>query len=311
MHEFCNAEYFESDILRAEDEKISKYSEMLNNERYFLNGLIRYLKPKKMLEVGVAGGGSSAIMLNATRDIDDSILFSVDYLDKYWIDSNKKTGFVITDYFPEFADRYKLYTGGDVSKHIEKVGNGVELTLLDTTHMHPTETLNFLCILPFLNTNSWVVLHDISLHFFNEKSLACKYLYGHVVSENKISPTSDFSHSFSNIGTFQVTDLTHQCIENVSMSLTIPWIGWDDNWILSDDFHDIDIIIKKYYDSSLYKIFKDSVCFQSKMQEQWKKVPNSEKIERALYVINPKLCLKIKKSIQRNERIKNMILRYL
>ena len=36
---------------------VEPYSEMSLNERYFLNGMIRSLKPQKVLEVGVSSGG--------------------------------------------------------------------------------------------------------------------------------------------------------------------------------------------------------------------------------------------------------------
>ena len=39
-------------------------------ELFFINGLIRKYKPKKILEIGVCTGGISAIKLNAIKDID-------------------------------------------------------------------------------------------------------------------------------------------------------------------------------------------------------------------------------------------------
>ena len=38
-------------------------------EAYFINGLIRKLKPKNCLEIGVANGGSSIVILNALKDL--------------------------------------------------------------------------------------------------------------------------------------------------------------------------------------------------------------------------------------------------
>ena len=61
-------------------EKKIKYSGWLlkKNEPYFINGIIRKFKPKKCLEIGVARGGSSIIILNALKDINDSFLVSLD-----------------------------------------------------------------------------------------------------------------------------------------------------------------------------------------------------------------------------------------
>ena len=59
----------------------STINEMSYLERCFLNGIIRQTKPKKILELGVSAGGSSAIILNAIKDFDkfgvtNGILFS-------------------------------------------------------------------------------------------------------------------------------------------------------------------------------------------------------------------------------------------
>lgn len=61
-------------------EKMIKYAGWVlkKNEPYFINGIIRKLKPKKCLEIGVARGGSSIIILNALQDISDSFLVSLD-----------------------------------------------------------------------------------------------------------------------------------------------------------------------------------------------------------------------------------------
>lgn len=53
-------------------------SEMSEHERRFLNGIIRELKPEKILEVGVSAGRSSVIILNAIKDIEDAKLYSID-----------------------------------------------------------------------------------------------------------------------------------------------------------------------------------------------------------------------------------------
>ena len=48
------------------------------DELYFINGLIRKYKPKKIIEIGVCTGATSATILNAIKDIEESKLYSVD-----------------------------------------------------------------------------------------------------------------------------------------------------------------------------------------------------------------------------------------
>ena len=48
------------------------------NTVFFINRLIRKHKPKNCLEIGVARGGSSILILNAIKDLPDSRLVSID-----------------------------------------------------------------------------------------------------------------------------------------------------------------------------------------------------------------------------------------
>ena len=84
-------------------EKMRKYSswQMIYDEPYFINGIIRKYKPKKCLEIGVAAGGSSIIILNAIKDINNSFLISLDLNTELYCDKNFKTGYTVYKYFPE------------------------------------------------------------------------------------------------------------------------------------------------------------------------------------------------------------------
>ena len=87
---------------------------MAKNERYFLNGIIRALKPKKILEVGVSSGGGSVLILNAISDIDGAQLYSVDYMKKSYRYPDKPSGFLVDEKFPELMDKWHIFRGGDV-----------------------------------------------------------------------------------------------------------------------------------------------------------------------------------------------------
>ena len=54
-------ERFDREALDEILEDVLPYSEMSFNEKYFLNGIVRFLKPRKVLEVGVSSGGETAI----------------------------------------------------------------------------------------------------------------------------------------------------------------------------------------------------------------------------------------------------------
>ena len=117
-------ENFERERLDEILNEVTPYSQMQKNEKYFLNGAIRYFKPKNILEVGIAHGGGSAIILNAIKDIDGAKLTSVDYCEKFYGGGiDKPSGYIVDEKFSYLKkDNWQLFCGGDVSKFIENVG---------------------------------------------------------------------------------------------------------------------------------------------------------------------------------------------
>ena len=77
---------------------------MTSSEQSFLCELIQQKQPKKLLELGVAAGSSSVIILNSIKDIQGSHLTSVDYLTLWYRDESKSTGFVVDNY-PELKKK--------------------------------------------------------------------------------------------------------------------------------------------------------------------------------------------------------------
>ncbi len=262
-------EDFERERLDPIYDTIAPYSEMSKNERYFLNGIIRSVKPKKILEVGVANGGGSAIILNAIKDIDGAELYSVDYLEESYRHPDKPSGFLVEEKFPELMGKWHVFRGGDVSCFIEEIGGDIDLLMLDTVHTHPWETLNFLCILPFMRQDSsWTVLHDISLFAKHLDTLACRYLFGHVVSEEKISPASDHENMPANIGAFRISDITMKFADDLFGSLLLPWGAK----VLEQDFESMKKIIGKYYSPEQYELFCYVPSFQKYLEKRREKI---------------------------------------
>jgi len=83
------------------ENKIKKYIELTKEEQEFFHGLIRVIKPKKIVEIGAFRGGSTAIILNAIKDMNGSKLYSIDKMVYCYKDSSKKTGYLIPKKFPE------------------------------------------------------------------------------------------------------------------------------------------------------------------------------------------------------------------
>ena len=130
-------------------------SSMWVNEREFLNGIIRKIRPKKILEIGVNNGGSSVVILNVIRDY-NAKLYSID------LNSEQKVGRCVRDFFPHFLNKWKLFKGNIAIEYLENIGNNIDLAFIDSAHFEPGEIMDFLMILPFLKENAIVIFHDIA-----------------------------------------------------------------------------------------------------------------------------------------------------
>ena len=130
-------------------------SRMWENQKEFLNGVVRKFRPKKILEIGVAEGGSSIIILNAIKDIEDSHLFSID------LSKNNMIGYCVNNLFQNLSNKWTLFTGNIAARFMKRIGNNIDMVLIDSVHFEPGEILDFLMVLPFLKEEAIVILHDI------------------------------------------------------------------------------------------------------------------------------------------------------
>ena len=113
-----------------------------NNQILFINGIIRKYKPKKCLEVGVARGGSSVLILNAINDIENSFLISLDLNTKLYVNKKYDTGYIVNTYFPELTKKWKLFTGEQPHIFLQNLKIKFDFVFLDTAHVTPGEFLN-------------------------------------------------------------------------------------------------------------------------------------------------------------------------
>ena len=78
---------------------------MIPDERKFINGIIRKYQPKKLVEIGVAQGSSSDLILNAIKDIPNSKLFSIEKSNVWYQDNSKKFGSFVKEKFQDLMDK--------------------------------------------------------------------------------------------------------------------------------------------------------------------------------------------------------------
>ena len=211
-----------NDILNIKLVPERTISEMTYLERCFLNGIIRQAKPKKILELGVSAGGSSAIILNAIKDFDNTKLYSVDYNKKWYIDNSKDVGFIIDEKFSNLKNKWKLYTEGTAAKFMEEIGGEIDLCLIDTMHANPGEFLDFLIVLPYLKKNAILILHDIALHHTYKFCITNGILFS-CLNGNKLSFNEGLWNRFANIGAVILDENVKDNILDYLYLLTLPW----------------------------------------------------------------------------------------
>lgn len=212
----------------AQDDPFDYIIGMTPEESAFVCGLIRERNPKKILEVGVNKGGSTAVLLKTLELLNSTApLYSVDINADLPAKQTLKL-------FPELTDRLVLNCGRDVSAYLEEIGGDIDFCILDTAHYLPGEVLNFLCILPYLKDGATVVIHD-QVHHFDVDSpyirllgstsvIACRVLHDTVVADKLVPDFAAFNKFHSpNIASFTVTEDTRRYVRDLFSALMLPW----------------------------------------------------------------------------------------
>lgn len=199
------------------------YCEMTLPEQGFLCGLIRNFLPKKVVEIGVAGGGTTSVVMNCLNLLKSNAkMFSIDLNEECYRRYGKKSGYQLEE-VKEDLSNYENHTfllGQTLPHVIEKIGGDIDFVILDTVHVLPGEILDFLCILPYLKDGAVVVLHDVTLNLgTNEKAFCNKILLDASIGEKYF----DFEHGNINIGAIRITEGTRRNIANVFSTFSITW----------------------------------------------------------------------------------------
>ncbi len=202
-------------------------AEMTDKEIEFIKKLIVEQKPKKIVEIGVAAGGSSVAILKELENLDYNVkMYSIDLSETYYRDRSKKTGYMIEKFKKgrlQIKTQHELIVGNYAPVALERIGRDIDFLILDTVHSLPGEILDFLAFLPFLKIGAVVVLHDIILNHLSDNSAgyATQVLLDSVVGD-KITPI-DINDLFPGIGAFIVNRDTFKYINDLFCSLMITW----------------------------------------------------------------------------------------
>ena len=247
--------------------------EMTKEESAFLCGVIGQTKPKSVVEVGIAGGGTTSIILQCLENTtQDYCLNAIDVSENFYKDSKKKSGYLGEEAFKILGvsdEKMHLWLGKPLPYFIDEITRKgkIDLILLDTMHMIPGELLDFLVALPYLSDDAVVCLHDISLNTRNSlrmNEIATNVLYNAVVAEKYINYdlVSQKRDTYPNIAAFRINKDTIKYIPNVFGLLLLNW----EYFPPETDMFKYREVFEKNYDSDCLEMFDRAYEINKKMR---------------------------------------------
>lgn len=205
-------------------------AEMSMEQLAFLCGMIKACKPGKIVEIGVAAGATTAVIMNCVSMLGlGTRMFSIDLSAAYYRDGTKETGYLAKEWKSMSRRQcdHTFYTGKYAAECMEEIGKDVDFVILDTVHSLPGELLDFLVCFPFLKQGAVVVLHDILLNHSgdNADAFATKLLFDSVVGTKFMNREGEDKRMVNaiNIAAFTITEDTKRYIDDVFSALTITW----------------------------------------------------------------------------------------
>lgn len=264
--------------------------EMSNQDHAFLCGLMKDKEPKKILEIGIAEGGTTAVIVNCLSLLGNKCdVYSVDLSESCYYDNQKKTGYEY-ERLAQYIDRtnvtHHILLGKIIAKQLEKIGGGIDFAIIDTTHQLPGEILDFLCILPYLTKDATVVLHDVDLNYIRAvhgtrrqvlKSKNCvstKLLFSTVTAEKYLSANQE---GLFNIAAFMISEDTRKYVKDLFYLLTSTWSYVPGENMLKD-YRDV---YERYYDKNCLELYDIAVKNNQKISKRMylAKISQEEKLE--------------------------------
>lgn len=197
--------------------------EITESEHGFLCGLLRDAQPKKVVEIGVSTGATTAVIMNCLALMgSDAKMYSVDLNKECYRRKGKVSGYQlkkVAQYLPNYSN-HQFLLGAILPRVIDKIGGEIDFVVLDTVHNLPGELLDFLCIVPYLSDNAIVVLHDVTLNMFRGRdAYATKIVLDAAVGDKYFN----FHDKILNIGALQISEETKKNIANVFSAFSITW----------------------------------------------------------------------------------------
>lgn len=203
-------------------------ADMSRFDSAFICGLMEEHRPRKIVEVGVDSGGTTAIILQCLSDLGYEFeMHSIDVRTESISNPNEPVG-----YLGERARQllgitsHRLHAGTVLPQCIDEIGPDIDFLILDTYHCLPGEVLDFLAALPYCTDDAFVCLHDIRENF---KTWNHRHLFGNaalfscITGEKYLNDDGKRSHAYPNIGAVRITADTMRNAADVAALLMVSW----------------------------------------------------------------------------------------
>jgi predicted O-methyltransferase YrrM len=135
--------------------------EITKEEAKALARELRSASARTAIEIGVASGFSSAVILSCLRRNSASAkLYAFDLAERCYFDSSKRTGQAVREILGN-EENYHLTTGV-TSADIDSAPETVDFVFIDAGHRHPWPTLDLLSLHRFIKPGGLIGLHDVN-----------------------------------------------------------------------------------------------------------------------------------------------------
>ena len=262
-------------------------TQMYEQDSAFLCGLLKMTKPRKILEVGVADGGTSAVIQSCMQEIGGPYsLYGVDIRKTGFSGDGRETGHLGKEAAKLFGFAgYHVYSERYLPQVIGEIGDGIDFLILDTMHVLPGEILDFLAAFPFLTDDATVVLHDLRQNHKEmpaPERIATNVLFNSVAADKYINADAARTPDYPNTGAFRLQADTGKYITNVIGGLTQNWAYLPEEKVLGL-YNDL---IRKYYSKEACWLFERAVemnLLSARKQDELREpVPLRQKLLRIL-----------------------------
>jgi len=136
-------------------------------ECLFINTILQLKKAKNVLEIGVASGFSSAVILKTLQQINKNDtnykLTSLDNTKYCYFDKTKRTGVYLYETLPDLSAKFELNHFSTATIDENLFSQKFDVCFIDANHKHPYPAMDLLFTLDFMKQDAIYILHDINL----------------------------------------------------------------------------------------------------------------------------------------------------